>query len=72
MKIDEASLKNRGVLRCLVHGTPAIVQPATGIVIAICNGTQYNLRLTNAPASGAADCEKLTFSPAFGRLPNTN
>ena len=32
--------------RSLVHGTPAIVHNRTGIVIAICNGTQYNLRLT--------------------------
>jgi len=32
--------------RCLVYGTPAIVQDRTGVVIAICNGTQYNLRLT--------------------------
>ena len=32
--------------RSLVDGTPAIVHNRTGIVIAICNGTQYNLRLT--------------------------
>ena len=32
--------------RCLIYGTPALVQDRTGVVIAICNGTQYNLRLT--------------------------
>jgi hypothetical protein len=45
--------------RCLIYGTPAIVHDRTGIVIAICNGTQYNLRLTaddlrEAIAKGAA------------------
>ena len=43
--------------RCLIYGTPALVQDRTGVVIAICNGTQYNLRLTpsdlrNATAKG--------------------
>jgi hypothetical protein len=45
--------------RCLIYGTPAIVHGFSGIVIAICNGTQYNLRLTtidlrDAIAKGAS------------------
>jgi len=34
--------------RCLIFGTPSLVHDHTGIVIAISNGTQYNLRLTSA------------------------
>jgi hypothetical protein len=32
--------------RCLIYGTPALIHDRTGVVIAICNGTRYNLRLT--------------------------
>jgi hypothetical protein len=44
--------------RCLIYGTPALIHDRTGIIIAICNGTQYNLRLkdddyTAAIAKGA-------------------
>ena len=34
--------------RCLVFGTPVLVHPSSGIIFAICNGSQYNLRLTSA------------------------
>lgn len=32
--------------RCMIYGTPALCHPDSGVIIAICNGTQYNLRLT--------------------------
>ena len=43
---DELGASLPGKCRWLVYGTPAIVHYRTGIVIATCNGTQYNLRLT--------------------------
>ena len=44
--------------RCLVYGTPVLVQNRTGVIFAIANGTQYNIRLTavdlqEASAKGA-------------------
>jgi hypothetical protein len=32
--------------RQLVYGTPSLLNPLNGIILAICNGTQYNLQLT--------------------------
>ncbi len=34
--------------RCLIYGTPALIHPQSGIILAFCNGTQYNLRLITA------------------------
>jgi hypothetical protein len=31
--------------RCLVYGRPALVHPGRGVVIAVCYGTQYCLRI---------------------------
>lgn len=34
--------------RCLIYGTPALIHPNSGVILAFCNGTQYNLRLIAA------------------------
>jgi len=39
--------------RCLVYGIPALVHPVTGIVLAVCMGTQYCLRLNRGAMGGA-------------------
>jgi hypothetical protein len=31
--------------RCLVYGTPSLVHPGAGVVLAVCYGTQYCLRI---------------------------
>lgn len=39
--------------RCIVGGTPALVQPRTGIIFALAIGTQYGLRLPGGLADEA-------------------
>ncbi len=34
--------------RCLVYGTPALVQPTSGIILAFCLGTAYCMRFTSS------------------------
>lgn len=50
---DELGAALPHACRCLVYGTPALVHQRTGVVLAICNGTQYNLRLTPADSQEA-------------------
>jgi hypothetical protein len=50
---DEIGANLPGVRRCLIYGTPSLIQDRTGIVLAICNGTQYNLRLTESDLRAA-------------------
>ncbi len=44
--------------RCLVYGTPGIVQPVSGVIVAVGMGTQYILRLLpeSLPAASAIGC----------------
>lgn len=39
--------------RCVLFGTPALVQPLSGVVVAVCMGTNYVLRLPSARLSAA-------------------
>jgi hypothetical protein len=49
----DAALPERG--GCLVYGGPAIVQPASGVVLAVGIGTEYALRLLPADRKTAIE-----------------
>jgi hypothetical protein len=46
--------------RCVVFGRPAVVQPESGVILAMCLGTSYILRVveTDLPAALAAGCRQ--------------
>ena len=47
--------------RGLVYGTPALVQPKSGVIFALGNGTRYNLRLPGTLATMAIEGGAKTF-----------
>ncbi len=47
--------------RCLIYGTPALIHPQTGIVIAFCNGTTYCIRLTEVLIEKALQAKAPTY-----------
>jgi len=64
-----AALPNDG--RCVIYGSPALVEPVSGIVLAAAIGTQYVLRLLSAErelavAAGAPSTH--TFQTSGGTL----
>ena len=46
--------------RCVVYGTPAVVQPKSGVILALGMGTSYGLRVPEEilPAALAAGCRQ--------------
>jgi hypothetical protein len=52
--------------RCVVYGRPALVQPESGVILALCMGTSYCLRIPEeiVPAALAAGCRQ---SQAWGK-----
>ena len=45
--------------RCLVHGTPALAEPRTGLILAVGMGTQYGLRIPALTPEEAAGLRTL-------------
>jgi len=56
--------------RCLIHGTPALAHPESGVILATGIGTQYALLLTSALAKEAilAGAKKTTVWTGGGSL----
>jgi hypothetical protein len=52
--------------RCLVYGTPALVHPKTGIILAFCNGTQYCIRLADQHVAEALKAGVPTYTKWSG------
>lgn len=48
--------------RCLVYGSPALVHPESGILLAFANGTTYCLRLTSSVMEEAVNAGVKTYT----------
>jgi hypothetical protein len=58
--------------RCLVYGKPCLVQPVSGILLAIGYGTQYLVRLLEADMASALAADCVRVCRWGGGTPDTN